>query len=195
MGATLPTTMANPGRKGATYADVLAAPDHRVAELVDQVLHTSPRPSLRHAMATSSLHGDLQGPFGRGRHGPGGWIILVEPELHLGGDILVPDVAGWRRTRMPECPVDAFTELAPDWLCETLSPSTAGFDRGEKLAVYARERVERVWLVDPIARTLEVLALDGRSYRLHAVHHGDAVIRAEPFDAIELDLAGWWLPT
>jgi len=186
--------MATPGRKRATYDDVLAAPEHMVAEIVGGVLHTSPRPAARHSRATSSLHGDIAGPFDRGRNGPGGWLILIEPELHVGDDIVVPDLAAWRRARMPECPDVVYFELAPDWVCETLSPSTAGFDRRDKLAVYAREQVTHVWFVDPIARTLEILALDGQTYRVHAVHHGDAVVRAEPFDAVELELASWWLP-
>lgn len=186
--------MADPGRKRATYDDVLAAPEHVVAEIVDGVLHTSPRPAFRHSRATTRAVGDLHGPFDRARNGPGGWVILFEPELHLGADIVVPDIAGWRRERMPECPDVLHANLAPDWLCETLSPSTAGFDRREKLGVYARECVHNVWFIDPIARTLEILALDGSTYRLHAVHHGDVVVRAEPFHAIELELASWWLP-
>ena len=185
--------MADPARKRATYDDVLAVPGTLVAEVVDGVLHTSLRPALRHARATTSLISELGGPFDRGRGGPGGWHILIEPELHLGSDILVPDLAGWRRDRLATIPDVAFLTLAPDWLCETLSPSTAGFDRGDKLVVYAREHVPYVWFVDPIARTLEVLALDGPSYRVHAVHHGAAVVRAAPFDAVELELAGLWL--
>ncbi len=119
-------------------------------------------------------------------------MILDEPELHLGEDVLVPDLGGWRRERMPEVPdVAAFT-LAPDWICEALSRSTAAFDRGEKVPIYARERVGHVWLVDALARTLEILRLDGGSYRLVTTFHGDAKVRAEPFDAIELDLAILW---
>ncbi len=149
---------------------------------------------MARARATTSLVSDLGGPFDRGRGGPGGWHILIEPELHLARDIVVPDLGGWRRDTLVEIPNAAFVTTPPDWVCETLSPSTAGFDRGRKLAVYAREGVAHVWLVDPIARTLEVLALDGPTYRVHGVHHGDASVRAVPFDAIELELGALWLP-
>jgi Uma2 family endonuclease len=131
---------------------------------------------------------DIGTAFHRGRGGPGGWWILSEPELHLAANVLVPDLAGWRRERMPEQPTTAFYGLAPDWACEVLSPSTVRVDRVLKLNIYGRERVPHVWLVDPIARTLEVFRLDGDGYRLLVVHGGDAPVRAEPFDAIELDL-------
>jgi Uma2 family endonuclease len=114
-----------------------------------------PRPASLHARAASSLGGELYGPFDRGRGGPGGWIILDEPELHLHGDMLVPDLAGWRRERMPELPDASAFELAPDWVFEVLSPSTAATDRAEKMPIYAREQVGQLWLVDPIAKTLE----------------------------------------
>ena len=184
----------------ATYADVEVVPARYVAELVRGVLHTFPRPAPRHAMASSRLGGDLIGPFDRGKSGPGGWVILHEPELHFPDptepgevDALVPDLAGWRVVRMPELPETAFFTVAPDWICEVLSPSTAAFDRAEKMAVYAREGVRHAWLVDPIARTLEVFALgaDGR-WVLHGVHRDKARVRAEPFDAIELELGVLW---
>lgn len=120
------------------------------------------------------------------------WVILDEPELHLGADILVPDIAGWRRSRMPEIPDVAYFDLAPDWLAEVLSPGTQSMDRSRKLPIYRRERVAHVWLVDPLAQLLEVYRLDGDTYRLVAAHSDDAVIRAEPFDAIELSLGYLW---
>ena len=120
-------------------------------------------------------------------------MILHEPELHLEAHVLVPDMAGWRRERMPEMPIDkAYFTLAPDWACEILSPSTAAVDRGDKRAVYAMQGVAHLWFVDPEARTLEVLSLDGASYRVSAVFSADAKVRADPFDAIELDLAALW---
>jgi Uma2 family endonuclease len=180
--------------KKATYDDVLAAPDHVVAEVVEAVLYTSPRPALRHAAAASVLGEELGPPFRRGRGGPGGWVILYEPELHVGAepDIVVPDLGGWRRERMPEVPDTAFVTLAPDWVCEVLSPSTAALDRTKKMPVYARERVRHLWLVDPKARTLEVFRLEGASYLVSGAWDGAARVRAEPFDAIELDLALLW---
>ena len=119
-------------------------------------------------------------------------IAQQEPELHLGEDIVVPDLAGWRRERMPELPHVAAIELGPDWCCEVLSKSTAAIDRGEKLPIYARERVAYVWLVDPIVKTLEALRLDEATYRIVATYHDDAKVRVEPFDAIELDLTILW---
>jgi Uma2 family endonuclease len=147
------------GPQRATYQDVLDAPPHRVAEIVDGVLHTNPRPAMPHALATSSLGHNLSGPFQFGRDGPGGWWIIDEPELHLGEDILVPDLAGWRRERMPDYPEAAYCTLAPDWACEVLSPSTRKLDLHGKRPVYAREGVEHLWLVDPADRTLEALEL------------------------------------
>jgi Uma2 family endonuclease len=181
-------------RKLATYADVLAQPEHVVAEVIGGVLHTMPRPRLRHARAASVLGADLGGPFERGRGGPGGWILLDEPELHLGSEpaIVVPDLAGWRRERMPEIPDEPYATLAPDWVCEVLSPRTEDYDRAEKVPLYARERVTHVWLIDPDVRTLEVLRLDGESYRIANTWRGDVRVRAEPFDAIELELGALW---
>ena len=185
--------MAVPTRRQARYEDILALPDNVVGELVGGDLFVSPRPAPRHSAALSALGEELGPPFKRGRGGPGGWMLLDEPEIHLSGDVLVPDIGGWRRERMPEMPVDLpYFVLAPDWVAEVLSPSTAALDRGRKLGVYARETVAHVWFVDPIVQTLEVLRLDGSSYRVAMVASGDARVRAEPFDAIELDLAILW---
>ena len=180
--------------KRATYQDVLDAPPNMVAEVVGGVLHLHPRPAFPHAFASSALSVELGPPFMRGRGGPGGWVILFEPELHLGPepDILVPDLAGWREERMPTVPRAAYVTLPPDWACEVLSESTEDIDRAEKLPLYARERVGHVWLVDPLLRTLEVLRLDGATYRLVAVWRGATTVRAEPFDAVEIDLGVLW---
>ncbi|MBL8741781.1 MAG: Uma2 family endonuclease [Myxococcales bacterium] len=180
-------------RRKATYEDILALPPHVTGQILFGVLHAFPRPAPKHALAASVLGGELGPPFHRGRGGPGGWVILHEPELHLEAHVLVPDMAGWRRERMPEMPIDkAYFTLAPDWACEILSPSTAAVDRGDKRAVYAMQGVAHLWFVDPEARTLEVLSLDGASYRVSAVFSADAKVRADPFDAIELDLAALW---
>ena len=175
-----------------------ATPPELVAEIVDGELYAHPRPARRHTRAASELGIELGPPFGRGRGGPGGWVLLHEPELHLGPcpDKLVPDLAGWRRERMPDAlgPDDAppFYDLAPDWVCEVLSPSTERLDRGAKMRVYRRERIPHVWLLNPIAQTLEVYRLEGERYSLLDTSEGDAVIRAEPFDAVELPLAVLW---
>jgi len=180
------------GRKPATYADLQALPPHVVGELIAGELHVSPRPAAPHTVASSRLGAKLSTRFDWGDGGPGGWIILDEPELHFGEDVLVPDLAGWRRERMPRPPRTAAFTLAPDWLCEVSSPSTAALDRGAKLPVYAREGVRHVWLLDPEARTLEVLQLAGSRYTLLVTHTGLARVRAEPFEAIELELAFLW---
>lgn len=184
--------MGDSARPLATYDDVLAAPRDKVAEVIRGRLHTHPRPALPHAAAASALSDELGPPFKRGRGGPGGWIILFEPELHLGQDILVPDLAGWRRERLPALPAEPFISLAPDWVCEVLSPSTAKMDRVEKLPVYARESVRHVWLLDPIQRMLEVFRMDEGRYTLLGAYKDDDVVTAEPFEVFALELAVLW---
>jgi Uma2 family endonuclease len=135
----------------------------------------------------------LGGPFDVGGGGPGGWVILNEPEVHLHEDIVVPDLAGWRRTRMPRVTMEAaFFTLAPDWISEVLSPGTQAFDRGDKMDVYAREGVAHAWLVDPVARLPEVWRLEREKWLRVTTWTSDALVRAEPFDAIELGLASLW---
>ena len=172
----------------ATYADIEALPEHVVGEILNGELAVSPRPRLRHALAGSVLGAVVMGPFQLGTGGPGGWIILFEPELHFGKHVLVPDLAAWRRERLPELPDEAFLTLAPDWVCEILSPSTARHDRIRKLAIYAREGVRHAWLVDPDAQSLEVYELRDGLWSLIGAHEGEEVVRAMPFDAIELPL-------
>ncbi len=184
--------MSEPAKKRATYGDLLAVPDHKVAEILNGELVVHPRPASLHARAASILGIELGGPFDLGRNGPGGWIILDEPELHLGEDVLVPDLAGWLRTRMPELPDAPAFALPPDWACEVLSPSTEASDRADKLPIYAREQVKHVWFIDPRTRTLEVMRLDGTTFRVVATWRDEAKPRAEPFEALELELAILW---
>jgi Uma2 family endonuclease len=176
----------------ATYKDILSLPDHVVGEIVEGELFVSPRPAPRHARAGSAIGFALGPPFDHGQGGPGGWWILAEPELHLGNAVVVPDLAGWQRQRMPALPDAAYFTTAPDWICEVLSPSTARLDRHRKLGVYAQAGVAHAWLVDPIARTLEVLRLDGDHWIIDAVHSGDDSVQAQPFDAIAVQIARWW---
>jgi hypothetical protein len=187
--------MGHPAEKlrPATYADLEAVPPHQVAEIIQSTLYVFPRPAPRHMNASSALTMSLGPPFQFGDGGPGGWVIGFEPELRLGEDVLVPDLAGWRVERMPEFPETAYIALAPDWICEVLSPSTAGVDRVKKMPIYAREGVSHVWLVDPQERTLEVFRLQAEGRWLVVGLHAEAEkVRAEPFDAIELDLARLW---
>ena len=185
--------MALPRKKPATYEDVLAAPEHLVAEIVDDELFLSPRPASPHAIALSVLTAELVTEFGYGRAGNrGGWVILAEPELHIVGQVMVPDLTGWRRDRMPEVKTVPYFDLAPAWLCEVISPSTGALDRAKKMRHYARAGVGHVWLVDPTPKTLEIFQLDAGGWRLVEVHEGDAVVKAPPFDALDLALAPLW---
>jgi Uma2 family endonuclease len=184
--------MGNPARSRSVYEQFTEVPRHLVAEIVRGVLVTQPRPAARHARAASRL-GNVLGPFDLGgAEGPGGWIILIEPELHLGPDILVPDLAGWRRSRMPELPDVAAFDLAPDWVCEVVSPSTAALDRADKLPIYAKAGVSYAWLVDPLAQTLEAYKQEGGRWLLLATFKDSARVRVEPFDAMELELGVLW---
>ncbi len=180
-----------PARK-ATYRDVLDAPPHMVAEIVKGALHTQPRPASRHALAGSSLGDELVSPFQKGRGGPGGWWIVDEPELHLGEDILVPDLAGWRRERMPDYPDAPYFALAPDWVCEILSPSTRTFDLEEKRPIYAREGVDHLWFVDPAARTLEAFVLHRRGWTSVGSAREDEPVSLPPFEAVTFPLDALW---
>ena len=185
-----------PARRRATYEDLIAVPEHMVGEIVDGDLYASPRPASPHARAATAIGGGLWNQFDRppgGPGGPGGWWILDEPELHCGADILVPDMAGWRRERMPALPNVPYFQLAPDWVCEVVSPTTGILDRRRKMPVYAREGVPHLWIVDPILKTLEVYRLETGRWMVASTHGGDDVARAEPFEAVELEIARWWL--
>jgi Uma2 family endonuclease len=187
--------MGDRAKRRATYDDVLSAPPHRVAEVIEGELILSPRPAGPHSVAASALGEELGPPFKRGRGGPGGWIILDEPELHLRPDILVPDLAGWRRTTMPAVANEAYFSVRPDWVCEVLSPSTERVDRGDKIRLYARAGVGHAWLVNPLQRTLEVLRLSSvtpAEWLTLGVFRDDARVRAEPFEAFDLELAVLW---
>jgi Uma2 family endonuclease len=184
--------MSDPARRKVTYDDLLQVPEHLVAEIINGRLETHPRPKPRHTLASSSLGDELVGPFGKGRGGPGGWWIFDEPELHLNEDVLVPDLAGWRRERMNSLPDTAWFDVAPDWVCEVLSSNTARMDRVEKLPKYAAAGVNHAWLVDPDIRTLEAFEnRDGKWLLLAAFENKDRV-RIAPFEAIEIELGVLW---
>jgi Uma2 family endonuclease len=186
--------MSSPDAQPATYQDLLAVPSNKVAEIIAGTLYVNPRPAPAHANAASVLGSDLNRAYQRGRGGPGGWFILDEPELHLGEHVLVPDIGGWRRERMPGLPTTSWFGVPPDWVCEVLSPSTAGLDRVKKMPVYAAHGVAFIWLVDPIGQTLEVFGLESQRWVLLSTHGGDEVIRAEPFPEVEISLSELWPP-
>jgi len=177
----------------ATLADLEALPPHIKGEIIEGVLYTQPRPRPPHADIAISIADDLHGPFKRGKNGPGGWWILVEPGIELpDSPEFSPDLAGWRRDRLPKLPKDEPIRIAPDWVCEILSPRTRSYDNRTKRPFYARIGVAYLWYVDPEARTLTVSKLiDGRWSEL-GIYGDDDRVRAEPFDAIEIPLEAWW---
>ncbi len=184
--------MSTPVERPATYEDLCQVPGHLVAQIIHGQLITLPRPAPRHARASSIMGGKLVPTYDEGRGGPGGWWILDAPELHLGPDVLVPDLAGWRRQRMPALPETAYFELPPDWVCEVLSPARAGIDRVDKLGIYAAQGVAHAWLIDPDARTLEVFTLVEARWRLDQALKDSEEVCAPPFDAIRFGLATLW---
>ena len=183
-------------RKAAAYEDLVLVPDHLVAEILDGELFTSPRPAFRHARAASMLGANVMGRFDGpegGGESPGGWWFLFEPELHFDRDVIVPDIAGWRRDRVPMLPDAPWFDVAPDWVCEVISPSTESIDRGRKLRIYAREGVSHLWLLNPVAKTLEVYRLADGNWILVKTLVGDEVVLAEPFADVEMEMSHWWL--
>jgi Uma2 family endonuclease len=184
--------MVSAAPKLATYDDLLALPANRIGEIVHGVLHSHPRPTPKHATSSSALGGELWPPFQRGRGGPGGWWIIDEPELHFGRNVLVPDLAGWKRERMPALPDVAWFELAPDWACEVLSPSTARLDRVQKMPLYAEAGVQFLWLVDPDLRTLEAYRRESATWLLLGSFADQEAVRVVPFEAVALELASLW---
>jgi len=185
--------MGHPARAlQSLYEQFASVPNHLVAEIIRGTVVTQPRPAPKHARAASVLGMRLGGPFDLGEGGPGGWLILDEPEVHLDTHILVPDLAGWRRERMSALPDAAHFELAPDWICEVLSPGTQAIDRADKMPIYAEHEVRHAWLLDPLAHMLEVYRLDRGRWLQLAIWRGAQRVRAEPFDEIELDLSALW---
>ena len=188
------TPSTEPPTHRATYQDVIDAPPHMVAEIVDGKLYAHSRPTPKHARASSILGGIINPAFDSGRSGPGGWWIVDEPELHLGGDVVVPDIAGWRRERMPHPPTEPYFTVVPDWACEVLSPSTRKLDLGPKWANYARAGVRYHWYVDPEVHTIDAYELRSGEWVLIDQVYGDVVVSLPPFEAIEFNLGDLWFP-
>jgi Uma2 family endonuclease len=185
--------MSEPKRKPATYEDLLRAPEYMVAELIEDELHLAPRPGRPPGHAELRLGSLLDQPFGRGKDGPGGWVFHPEPELHLKANVLVPDLAAWRSERMPLAGDEPYFSVVPDWICEIVSPSTGRLDRIKKLPIYAANDVRHAWIVDPAQRSLEVYRNEGRRWVLISTHAEEEEVRAEPFEAVPLELAALWI--
>lgn len=185
-------TAKSPERQKATYADIEAAPEHLVAEIIDGALVTHARPSLRHGVTANALGHELTGPFQKGTGGPGGWVFFVEPEIRFGTDILVPDIAGWRRERLHDFPEHNWFDIAPDWLCEILCGSTEKRDRTVKMRIYASAGIPHFWLIDPRLQILEAFANEGGRWIKTGDWNSDDEVRAAPFDAVAFDLADLW---
>jgi Uma2 family endonuclease len=187
--------MVNEAKKFATYEDILSLPEHLTGEIINGELIVMPRPGPRHARSASILGGEITGPFDIGKNnGPGGWWILFEPEIHIQSNIIVPDLAGWRKDLVPNLPTSkAYFEVVPTWVCEILSKKTAAIDRTVKLPFYYNIKVDYVWLVNPEQKTLEVYIRKPNDWKV-VNFGGKQLIRAMPFDAIEIDLENLWLP-
>ena len=185
--------MPEPAKNRASYEDLTSLPDNVVGEIVDGELIVTPRPARRHIDAAASLGGELIPSYRFGRGGPGGWIIYHEPEVHFGDDVLVPDLAGWRKERLTTAPEEHRFADAPDWICEILSPATIRIDRVKKMRIYAQHAVPHVWIIDPAARTLDIFRLESGKWLLLDTFAEDDKVRAEPFQEIEIELGKFWV--
>jgi Uma2 family endonuclease len=186
--------MSEPARKRASYDDLYSIPETMIGEIIDGELIVTPRPSIEHAHAASLLGGELVLPYSFGRgDGPGGWLILYEPEIALGEHIFVPDLAGWRKERLAALSRKEWMSIPPDWVCEVLSPSTARVDKVRKMPIYAQYAIPYIWLLDPLSKTLDVFKLESGKWALLASFVDDDKVRAEPFSEIEIELGNFWL--
>jgi Uma2 family endonuclease len=185
--------MAEPARKRAMYEDLYLVPENMTGEIINGELIVTPRPSRKHVYTTSALDKKIGSPFQFGEGGgPGGWIILVEPEIGLGEHTLVPDLGGWREERYPQEEPHNWISVPPNWICEVISPSTRRIDKMEKMPIYAQYGVPFCWLVDPVDKTLDVFRLKTGEWVVAGLYVGDARVRAEPFSDIEINLSDLW---
>jgi Uma2 family endonuclease len=185
--------MAEPAKKQATYDDLYHIPENMVGEIIDGDLIVSPRPTSGHAEASTSLVVELGAPYRFGRGGPGGWIIHFEPEIHFGANVIVPDLAGWKRERYTIPPDEHRITVTPDWVCEVLSPRSARTDRIKKMPIFAEYEVPYAWLIDPAQMTLEVYRLETGRWMVQGLYAENDKVRAEPFEEVEIDLSNLWL--
>lgn len=180
--------------KASLYDQLVVLPEGLTGEIINGQLRTQPRPAWPHALVSSRLGADIEGPYGRGRGGPGGWWIIDEPEVHfeLDTEVIVPDSAGWRKERMPTPPLGHKVEVVPDWICEIFSPSTKSTDREEKMPLYAFYKVQFAWLIDPKTHTLEAYHLVDSAWKPLGIYRDDDTVAVEPFDAIVVHLSDLW---
>ncbi len=184
--------MAETAHKSATYVDIEALPEHVVGEILFGHLVTHPRPVRRHGGAGSALGALCTTTYEFGADGPGGWVFVDEPELHLGPHIVVRDIAGWRREHVTEPADKPFFEVAPDWACEILSPSTEKYDKGDKRRINAHYAVQHMWHLDPRSKVLEVFALRDRNWLLTDTFIDEEVVNAPPVDQLTFSLGLLW---
>lgn len=179
--------------RSATRADLEKLPSTWRGEIIDGTLYAFPRPRAPHANVEGLVTADLKNPFQRGRGGSGGWWILPEPGIELPrAPEISPDVAGWRKERLPKLPRNKPITVVPDWICEILSRSTQSYDQVVKRRLYAEIGVGHIWYVDPINRFLEVSRLVEGKWLQLGVYGPEEKVHAEPFEAVEIDLAEWW---
>jgi hypothetical protein len=178
--------------KTATYADIEALPPHVTGEILFGTLHTQPRPASPHTFAASALGMRIGPPFQFGNGGPGGWVIIDEPELHLGPHVVVPDVAGWKRERLVGKTDGPWIDVAPDWACEVLSASTRTWDKRDKMRIYATYQVPHLWHLDPVTRFLEVFRRQDQNWLLIETYAADDLVSAPPFESLSFKLNDLW---
>lgn len=185
--------MSDPARKPATYEDLHNIPENMIGEIINGELIVSPRPSPKHMYVTTILSGEIGPPYHRGRSGPGGWIFLAETEVRLGEDTVVPDLAGWKKERFPAKLEHNWIPVAPDWVCEVLSPGTLRNDKVRKMPIYAHHGVGHIWLIDPLAMTMDAFRLESGRWVLLASFSENDKVRVEPFQEIEIHLEDMWI--
>ncbi|MBF0099990.1 MAG: Uma2 family endonuclease [Desulfobacterales bacterium] len=177
----------------AEYDDLYNIPENMIGQIINGELIVMPRPSPKHAGTLSNLTIEIGPPYKLGRGGPGGWIILDEPEIKLGQDIFVPDLAGWKKEKLPQPPSTNYISVPPDWICEVLSPSTEKTDRARKMPIYAQFQVGHLWLIDPIEKILEIFKLIHNQWTVLSIYAEDDKVKGEPFQEIDIDLKNlWW---
>lgn len=186
--------MAEPALKKASYEDLYRIPENMTGEIIAGELIVTPRPSRKHGYAATALGAKVTTGYQLGEGGgPGGWVIIIEPEIRFGEDFIVPDLAGWRRERFPASEEHNWISIAPDWVCEILSPHTARLDKHGKMKVYSHHGVPHLWLIDPLNRTFDVFRLQSGQWVVLGFYTDDDRVRAEPFSEIEIDLKILWL--